>query len=131
METAKLLAVSVTGALCALLLRRSRPEFAAVLGVLTGGAVLAALFTACEPLFSLLSALADAVPGGDEFLTVLLKASGAALLSALASDICLDCGEHALSAVSLSVGRIGVLLISLPIFTSLAEVSITILRRLA
>lgn len=128
MDVAKLLGFAVAGALCAAILKKLRPEFSVAAGTLAACAALAAAVAALSPVLTLFRSLADAVPDGETYLKALLKAAGAATLSAFASDICLDCEQHALSRASLLIGRAAVILVSLPIFTSLADTAVSMIK---
>ena len=125
MDTVRLLAFAVTGALVAAALRRIKPEFSLAAGLLAAFAALTAALAALSPALTLFRSLADAIPNGTEYLTALMKAAGAAILSSLASDVCLDCEERALSKTCLLIGRLSVLLASLPIFLNLDEAALS------
>lgn len=126
-ELTKLLSVTVVGAVCALLLRRARPDFAVMIGLVAVGLTLAAVLSAVAPVLTLLSQLADAVPQGGVYLTALLKCVGAAVLSGLAADVCTDCGQAALAKTAATAGRVGVLVAALPVFTALTEGAMTLI----
>lgn len=127
MELTKVLSVAVVGAVCALMLRRARPDFAVLIGLTAIGLTLAAALSAFAPVLTLLSQLADALPQGEVYLTALLKCVGAAVLSGLAADVCTDCGEAALAKTASTAGRVGVLVAALPIFTALTQGAMTLI----
>ena len=55
-------------------------------------------------------------------LEVLLKALGITYISSLAEDYCRDCGENAIASQVDLIGRLGMISVSLPLFTAVAEV---------
>lgn len=127
MDVTKLLAFAVTGAICAAILKRTRPEFAMAVGLLAVTAAMAAAVASLAPVLTLLRQLTDAIPDGRIYLTVLLKCAGAATLSSVAADLCADCGETALSKTAATVGRVAVLVAALPVFTDLADAAVALI----
>ena len=57
-----------------------------------------------------------------EYFEILLKALGITYISSLAEDYCRDCGENAIAAQVDLIGRLGMISVSLPLFTAVAEV---------
>lgn len=55
------------------------------------------------------------------YFTILCKAVGIAYLTQLGTDICRDCGENAVGTAVELCGRIMLVLLSLPLFLTLAE----------
>ncbi len=127
METTTLLAFLTAGALCALILRKYRPDFAVAVGLMTGVLLLGAAIAMLSPVMTLLRQLADAIPDGRVYLSALLKGVGVALLSSVAAALCADCGETSLSACAGTVGKIGVLVAALPVFTDLYELALSLI----
>lgn len=53
--------------------------------------------------------------GASEYITIMLKALGIALLTHIASSVCKDCGESTLSAGVEFAGKIEILILCLPV----------------
>ncbi len=78
------------------------------------------LLTLLEPVADYIKKLTgdSALP---QFFGVLVKALGVALLCGSAADICRDCGDTALGARVESVGKVMIVLLSLPILKYLLD----------
>ena len=117
METViRLCALCLTGALLAVLLKRTNPDIALLLAVAVCGA---ALLLLAEPLGQVRDLFAQLLDWGglptDLFLP-LVKTVGIALVSRTGSDLCRDAGEGALASVLETAGAVAAIVVSLPLF---------------
>lgn len=119
MDMLKTAGLAVCAALCALLLRRMRPEISTGIS-LAGGAIILAL---CLPvLMEIVRGLTSlARQGGvqDTYLTQLLKVAGVSLLSDFAAQTCRDAGEEGLAVKTELAGRVMLLSLALPAMRTL------------
>ena len=115
---------TVASAVTAAVVKRYKPEFAIIATVAAVFAASVAALTAFTPVLTLLHRLSSPIDNGDEYLAILLKCAGAVILSALAHDICKDCGETALARTAELIGAVSVLVFSLPVFTKLFELAV-------
>ncbi len=119
--TLKIAGIAVCGVLAYLLLKNRRPEFAALCEL---AAVALVFFLVADELieikdyFSQLSAVAGIE---SDYLSVLIKSLGTALVTQLASDTARDAGESALASKIEFAGRVVILYCSLPLLKSVAE----------
>ena len=122
METVlRMTALCLTGALLAVLLRRSGGEMALLLALAVCGTAAALLM---EPLGELKGFWEDAAAWGDrpgELFQPLVKTVGIALLSRTGSDLCRDAGEGAMASVLETTGAVAAIVGSLPLFRSAWE----------
>ena len=122
METVlRMTALCLTGALLAVLLRRSGGEMALLLALAMCGTAAALLM---EPLGELKGFWEDAAAWGDlpvELFQPLVKTVGIALLSRTGSDLCRDAGEGAMASVLETAGAVAAIVVSLPLFRSAWE----------
>lgn len=117
--TAAVAAALIVSALV-LLLRRSNPEIALVLGA--AGA--AALFLAALPaLAEITDFFADILPSGAaaEAFPPLLRAAGIAILSRMGAELCRDASEGAMAVKLELLGGVLAFAAALPVFRLLAE----------
>ena len=118
METVlRMTALCLTGALLAVLLRRS----GGLLALAVCGTAAALLM---EPLGELKGFWEDAAAWGDlpvELFQPLVKTVGIALLSRTGSDLCRDAGEGAMASVLETAGAVAAIVVSLPLFRSAWE----------
>lgn len=122
METVlRMSALCLTGALLAVLLRRSGGEMALLLALAVCGAAASLLL---EPLQELRSFWEEAAAWGDlplELFQPLIKTVGIALLSRTGSELCRDAGEGAMASVLETAGAVAAVVVSLPLFRAAWE----------
>ena len=106
------------------LLKQIKPEFALLLKfavlLLLGFLVFFEVSDAVSEIFS----FGERVSIDSEMLKILLKALGLCLVAQIASDVCKDCGESALSTSVELVGKLSIVLMALPVATQLIEISL-------
>lgn len=110
----------VAAALC-VVVRQYRPEAALGVSIACGVVIMAAVLSMLAPSISAFSALTEQAGLDDGFAQVLLKALAVCWITQIAADGCRDAGESAIATKLELAGRAAVLVISLPVFTSLAE----------
>lgn len=106
------------------LLKQIKPEFALLLKfavlLLLGFLVFSEVSDAVSEIFS----FGERVSIDSEMLKILLKALGLCLVAQIASDVCKDCGESALSTSVEFVGKLSIVLMALPVAAQLIEISL-------
>lgn len=106
------------------LLKQIKPEFALLLKfavlLLLGFLVFSEVSDAVSEIFS----FGELVSIDSEMLKILLKALGLCLVAQIASDVCKDCGESALSTSVELVGKLSIVLMALPVAAQLIEISL-------
>ena len=106
------------------LLKQIKPEFALLLKfavlLLLGFLVFSEVSDAASEIFS----FGERVSIDSEMLKILLKALGLCLVAQIASDVCKDCGESALSTSVELVGKLSIVLMALPVAAQLIEISL-------
>ena len=114
-------ALCLTGALLAVLLRRSGGEMALLLALAVCGAAASLLL---EPVQELRSFWEEAAAWGNlplELFQPLIKTVGIALLSRTGSELCRDAGEGAMASVLETAGAVAAVVVSLPLFRAAWE----------
>ena len=106
------------------LLKQIKPEFALLLKfavlLLLGFLVFSEVNDAVSEIFS----FGERVSIDSEMLKILLKALGLCLVAQIASYVCKDCGESALSTSVELVGKLSIVLMALPVAAQLIEISL-------
>lgn len=106
------------------LLKQIKPEFALLLKfaalLLLGFLAFSVVSDAVSEIFS----FGERVSIDSEMLKILLKALGLCLVAQIASDVCKDCGESALSTSVELVGKLCIVLMALPVAAQLIEISL-------
>lgn len=120
----KLIILCVISAGLLVFLKQSRADFALLFKLAVFVFIgIAALMT----ISSVLSEIEDIQTLFSEhgaIVKILLKALGLCIIAQLAADICRDCGEHALASAVEMIGKLSVLLLTLPAAKQLVEISL-------
>lgn len=116
-----------TAVLC-LLLRQYRPEYSMLLSVACGVMVFLAVISALDPVLDLARQLAGQTGVSSLYGKTMFKALGICYLVQLASDCCRDADQTAIAGKIELAGKAAVVLLALPLFQSLAETALALLR---
>lgn len=117
----KISGTAVCGVIAYVLLKTYRPEYAPVCEIVT--AVLIFLFTADELIEVKAFFLQMFANAGiaSEYISVLVKSLGTALITQFAADTAKDAGENALASKIEFAGRVVILYCSLPLLKAVAQ----------
>lgn len=116
-----LIALCIITALLALTLRGQRPEFAMLLSLGCGIFVLLALMGQMKEIISGLEKIMSGLSEQSDLTAIILKALGICIVAELGSQCCRDAGEAAIAAKVELVAKAALVLMSMPVFTSLME----------
>lgn len=116
-----LIALCIVTALLALTLRGQRPEFAMLLSLGCGIFVLLALMGQMKEIMTGLEKIMSGLSEQSDLTAIILKALGICIVAELGSQCCRDAGEAAIAAKVELVAKAALVLISMPVFTSLME----------
>lgn len=119
MDTMKVAAVAVCGAVMALTLRRARPEAGAALALAAGVMVALMALPALGQVVGGLAALARTGGVSDRYMAQLLKVTGVSMLADFAAQTCRDAGEEGLAVKTELAGRVMLLSLALPFMRTL------------
>lgn len=123
METViRLSALCLTGALLAVLLKRTNPDMALLLALAVCGAVLLLLAEPLQEIRDFFTQLSDWGGLPVEPFAPLVKTVGIALVSRTGSDLCRDAGEGAMASLVETTGAVTAILVSLPLFQAAWDV---------
>lgn len=129
MELTALLIVVLVAAFLTVLLRQYRPEMAIAVGVIAGILVLLRVLRVLTPTLSSLQRMLEGAALPTAYTAVLFKALGICLLTQLSADTCRDAGETALAAKAEFIGKILLLVLSVPLFEEIITVALSLIQR--
>lgn len=121
MEIMSLIGISVVGALICVVLKQYKPEYALAAAICTGIMILIFTVPELSEIFDLLKDMSKLGEIDMQYSEVVVKALGICIITQLASDTCKDCGQNAIASKVELVGKISVLVISVPVFAALAK----------
>ncbi len=113
--------LGITATMLALFVRERNKEFGLLVS-LAGGILLITLIL--EPLSTVIMGVRDLAQRGQvslAYIDIVLKATAIAFLTEFAAQICQDAGEGALAKKVEAGGKVLILLIALPIFSSVLD----------
>ena len=113
--TVKIAAVVVCGILAYVVLRQYRPEFAVISEAVCGVILFFLLSDELESVLDLFDGMLLETGLGREYLSVLLKALGTALVVQFTADLCRDAGDGAAAAQIEFAGKVIMAASSIPL----------------
>ncbi len=127
MEVVKIIGIGFIALISIIVLKQYKPEFAVYISILTGILILTLSLSKITGIINLLTDISNRANLNTQFLKIILKITGIAILTEFAVSICNDCNENAI-ANKINIGsQVLIITISLPIMTSLLETLVKIL----
>ncbi len=121
MDITAIAGIGILSAVLCVIVRQYKPDAALGISVACGILIMTAVITMLAPSVAAITELASAAGLDGGYAQVLLKALAVCYLTQLASDSCRDAGESAIASKIELAGKAAIAVISLPVFTSLAE----------
>lgn len=127
MDIIKIIGVGLTALILIIVIKQYKPEFSVYVSLIAGAIILYMVIGKLAGIVNILSNLTSKAGINSEFLTILLKITGIAILTEFAASICIDSGESAIASKIDMGGKIIIISISIPIITALLQLIISIL----
>lgn len=127
MDIVKIIGVGLTALIIIIILKQYKPEFTVYVSIIAGSIILFMVIGKLNAIVEILSNLTTKTGTNSEFLKILLKITGIAILTEFAVSICKDSGETAIASKIDLGGKIIIMSISIPIITALLELIISML----
>lgn len=127
MEIVKIIGVGLVALIIIVILKQYRPEFAMYVSLSAGVIIFALIFTKLSGIIELLKNLSSKASINNQFITLLIKITGIAILTEFAVSICKDTGETAIANKVDLGGKVIIMSMSIPIMCSLLETIVQIL----
>lgn len=127
MDIIKIIGIGLISLIMTIIIKQHRPEFAIYISVIAGVLILTLVLGKVSGIITLLSNLADKTAINRNFLYLLIKITGVALLTEFAVSICKDSGESAIASKIDIGGKLTIIAISIPIISSLLETVLKVL----
>ena len=128
MDWLALMGLALLTAGMAMLLRQMYPPAAAVLTIVFGVLMLCALLPMIREYVNAIDSFLSGVALGGEYGAMMLKAMGVVLLTQLSSEACQELGAPGIARYAEFCGRIALLGIAVPVFISLTEMAVDVLK---
>ena len=127
MDIIKIIGVGLIALIIIIIVKQYRPEFTMYVSVAAGIIILLLVMDKLSSIIELLTNLANKTSINNEFIFLLIKITGIAILTEFASSVCKDSGETAIASKVDMGGKIIIIAMSIPIIASLLETILKVL----
>lgn len=121
-------AIGLAGTLLSLAVRSYRPEFSVYISIACGIVLFMTVIAQFSDILSVVSDVFSRSGYANSYFPVLLKILAIAYLTDLISQVCRDAGENGIASKTEMAGKIFILYVSLPVFTSILSMIDILLR---
>mgnify|MGYP004473123991 FL=1 len=126
-EIIKIVGIGLIALVIAIILKQYRPEYAIYVSIVAGILILVFIMSKITGIINLLKSISDKTYINKQFLSILLKITGIAIITEFAVSICTDAGEKAIASKIEIGSKVIIIAMSIPIISSLLELIIEIL----
>ena len=126
-EIIKIIGIGLIALVIAIILKQYRPEYAIYVSIVAGILILVFIMSKITGIINLLQSISDKTYINKQFLSILLKITGIAIITEFAVSICTDAGEKAIASKIEIGSKVIIIAMSIPIISSLLELIIEIL----
>ena len=127
MEIIKIIGIGLASLILIIILKQYKPEFAIYVSLLAGALILALIFSKISGIIELINNLTNKISIHKEFVTLLIKITGIAILTEFAVSICKDSGETAIASKVDMGGKVIMVSMTIPSMAGLLETLLKIL----
>ncbi len=127
MDIIKIIGVGLIALIIIIIVKQYRPEFTMYVSVAAGIIILLLVMDKLSAIIDLLTNLANKTSINNEFIFLLIKITGIAILTEFASSVCKDSGETAIASKVDMGGKVIIIAMSIPIIATLLETILKVL----
>lgn len=127
MDIIKIIGIGLIALIIIVILKQYKPEFAIYVSLGAGILIFAIIAGKISGIIDILKSLANKTSINNDFLVLLIKITGIAILTEFAVSVCKDSGENAIASKVDLGGKVIIMSMSIPIMSSLLETIIKIL----
>ena len=126
-EVIKIIGIGMISLIIVIVIKQYRPEFAIYISIIAGILILVISLQKMGAIVNLIQSISEKAGIKGEFLSILLKITGIAILTEFAVSVCKDSGESAIASKIEMGSKVIIISMSIPIISSLLELMISIL----
>jgi len=126
-EIIKIIGIGLIALVIVIILKQYRPEYTIYVSIIAGTLILFLIMEKLTGIINLLQSISDKTYINKQFLGILLKITGIAIITEFAVSICADAGEKAIASKIEIGSKVIIIAMSIPIISSLLELIIEIL----
>lgn len=124
----KIAGIVIIALLLSVLLRNYRSEFSLLIVICASIIIFIMISDDLHTIVMRFSEITDGVTGTKQYINLMLKVLGIALIAQLLSDLCRDSGESTLATQTETAAKVIILIISFPLFESVIEIVTGLLK---
>ena len=127
MDIIKIIGIAFIAVIIIVILKQYRPEFAIYASIIAGVLILTLASGTLSGIIDMIKSISSKTNINSEFLVILIKITGIAILTEFAVSICKDSGESAIAS-KVDIGeKIIIISMSIPIINALVDTVVKIL----
>lgn len=127
MDIIKIIGIAFIAVIVIVILKQYRPEFAIYASIIAGVLILSLASGTLSGIINMIKSISSKTNINSEFLVILIKITGIAILTEFAVSICKDSGESAIASKVDIGGKIIIISMSIPIINALIDTVVKIL----
>ena len=127
MDIIKIIGIGLISLIIIIILKQYKPEFAIYVSLIAGILIFTLIATKISGIIEMLKNIASKASINSEFLVLLIKITGIAILTEFAVSICKDAGESSIASKIDMGGKVIIVSMSIPILAGLLETVVKIL----
>lgn len=127
MDIIKIIGIAFIAVIIIVILKQYRPEFAIYASILAGILILTVASDTLSGIVDMIKSISNKTNINSEFLMILIKITGIAILTEFAVSVCKDAGESAIASKVDIGGKILIISLSIPIINALIDTIVKIL----
>ncbi|MFZ5985781.1 MAG: stage III sporulation protein AD [Bacillota bacterium] len=127
MEIFQIIGLAVVATIIVIVLKAQRPEIAVQVSLVTGIIIFLLVLSKVAAVVDLLNSYAKKVNIDTVYLFTLLKIVGIAYIAEFGAEVCKDAGEGAIASKVELAGKVIIVVMAVPIITSLLDLVINIM----
>ncbi len=127
MEILQIAGIGIIATILIIVLKVQRPEIGVQISIITGIIVFMVVVGKLTVVIELLKNYSEKVNVDMYYITTLLKIIGIAYIAEFAAEVCKDAGESAIASKIELAGKVIILVIAVPIITSMLDLIIAII----
>ncbi len=127
MDIIKIIGIGLISLILIIIIKQYRPEFTIYISIIAGVLIIVLSLDKLTGIINILTTLSNKTGINSQYLGILLKITGIAILTEFAVSICNDAGESAIATKIDLGGKVIIISISIPIILALLELIVKIL----
>lgn len=127
MQILQIVGIGLVSTIIIIILRKQKPEIAVQVSIVTGIVIFMLLASRLTSIIELLDSYADRADIKPVYFTTVLKVTGIAYITEFGAEICRDAGEGSVASKIEMAGKVIIVLLAIPIITSLLDLILKVM----